>query len=432
MMRKRLAAVVGLLAMASSAFGADWPQWRGPGQNGMSDEKDLADAWPAGGPQILWKTEVGPGMSSPIVAGDRVYVAATDLKAGKAVVVCLDKARGQVLWSVPFDASRKAASWQTQGPFSTCTLDVDRIYIMNSNGRIACISIPDKAVLWSSDLAAMGATSAGWGISSSVLIHENLAVITPVAFDKMTGKIVWSAKTTVLSAAKEKGAPPVATEVLRVEHSTPVRITVAGQDQTVFHAGSGVVAVDPLTGRELWSAQGKGVDPGYGPIFTPLWTGDRLVAAVREGTYGGPLTVLKVGPDAGPKGWAVDLTLPGFPEPVRKIQCSSPVCLDGHLYGIVTEIGRHSIVCVSLKDGKAKWSEKAPDRSWSSPVLADGKVYQLLNDGTLVMYRPSPESYQELGRFQVVAGKCAASPALSDGRLFVRDETSVICVKISK
>jgi outer membrane protein assembly factor BamB len=435
MKRMGMLAAAAVLVCVSTAWASDWPQWRGPNQNGTSQEKNLADKWPEGGPQVLWKTEVGLGQGSPVVAGAVVYCAVS--QNNKATLLCLDRQKGEVLWSVPFanEATTPEANyekvWNTQGPFATPTVDGDRVYVMTKGGEAACVSATEKKVLWTAKLADMGAKSAGWGTSSSFLIYKNLAILDMVALDKMTGKVVWALKFPL----KPKPDQPEQ-DTTRIEHSTPVKITVDGKDQVVMHVPGGVIAVEPETGKTIWSALGKGQDPGYAAIFTPVWVPaqSQLITRIRNEKWGGPLCILQVGKEAGAEGWKSLTVLKAFMEPSNGCQNSSPVYANGYVFGVMTPNNKAELVCVSAKDGSLAWKNADIPKldTWSSPILADGKIYLLLGDGTLVMFSPAGDAYQELGRAKVGSGHCTATPALSDGCLFVRDQTGILCVKILK
>ncbi len=150
--------------------------------------------------------------------------------------------------------------------------------------------------------------------------------------------------------------------------------------------------------------------------------------------WGGPLCILKLGKDAGPEGWKEEAALKPLLEPSNGCQNSSPVYADGFVFGVPTPNNKAELVCVKASDGSLAWKKSDIPKldTWSSPLVADGKIYLWLGDGTLVMFRASGDAYHELGRAKIGSGHCTASPALSDGCLFVRDEKNVYCLKISK
>jgi outer membrane protein assembly factor BamB len=146
--------------------------------------------------------------------------------------------------------------------------------------------------------------------------------------------------------------------------------------------------------------------------------------------YLSPAVVLKLGRDAGPQGYQTTTELADFREPPNGCQNSSPV-VDGKLvFGVVTAT-RCALLCCSLETGKTLWRQDMPAGTWSSPLLADGKVFLLCGDGTLLMFRLNGEAYQELARAKV-CGDTRASPALSDGHLFVRDGSSLRCLRVGQ
>jgi outer membrane protein assembly factor BamB len=395
----------------STSQAADWPQWRGPTRNGVSVERDLLNAWPAEGLKQIWKVVLGGCHSSPVVADGKVYCVAQE--GDKAILACLDKKDGKKLWSVPFGEQGKSPAFGNQGPYATPTVDGDRVYVMTSAGTVACVSAADRKVLWSHIREKLDLKTAGWGASSSFLIVGDLAIINNIAFKKTTGEVAW------------KGDQAV------IDHSSPVLVKVDGKEQIILEARNGVLSVDPATGKENWFC--KGADevksPGWNVILTPVWTGQELLAIARTKKYGSPVVALTVGKAAGDSGYKLDLAISGFPEPTNACQCSSPVSAGKWVFGVITDNPKSTMLCCSLEDGKVAWKKDVPDNTWSSPLLADGRVYQQLADGTLLMFKADGAEYRELGRAKI-CDQTRASPALSDGHLFIRDDESVICLKV--
>src|SRR5262245_3865343 len=113
----------------------DWPQWRGPNRDGLSQETGLLSSWPEKGPKQLWEAKAGAGYSSVAVAGGRAYCLLQDQK--DEAVVCWDAQSGQELWRFPYPCDYK--NGQGNGPRSTPTVDVDRVYTVGATGIFHCL-----------------------------------------------------------------------------------------------------------------------------------------------------------------------------------------------------------------------------------------------------------------------------------------------------
>src|SRR5579872_4213683 len=139
---------IAILVATGSASADDWPQWRGPAHTGSSPESAWLDSWPAAGPKILWKAEVGTGFSSCTVAKGRVYTIGN--ANDNDTVFCLDAEKGQVLWYHPYP-SELGDKFFEGGPTSTPTVDGDRVYSISRGGDLFCFDAANGKVLWSSN-----------------------------------------------------------------------------------------------------------------------------------------------------------------------------------------------------------------------------------------------------------------------------------------
>jgi outer membrane protein assembly factor BamB len=184
--------LIALLA-ASTAVADDWPHWRGPQRNGVSAETGWLDAWPASGPPVLWKADVGIGFSSVSVADGRVYTIghAND----NDTVFCLDADKGAVLWRHSYESDLGDKFFEG-GPTSTPTVDGNRVYTIGRWGDVFCFDAANGKVAWSVNLQKDGGfPPPAWGFGGSPLIHEDLVVLNVGAAggarNNATGHVVW-------------------------------------------------------------------------------------------------------------------------------------------------------------------------------------------------------------------------------------------------
>jgi outer membrane protein assembly factor BamB len=398
------------LALALSPA-ADWPQWRGPNRDGVSKETGLLKEWPADGPPLRWKrTDIGPGYSTPVVAGGRVYVQTTGGK--EEFALCLDEKTGKDVWKTAVGGVGVNRGPDYPGTRSSPTVDGDRVYCLASAGQLACLGTDGK-VRWTKDLAkdlggVVGTDKQSWAYSESVLVDGDVVVCTPggkdaalAGLDKMTGEVVW------------KTAAPAADPA---EYASVVAAEVGGAKQYVTFLRKGLVGVDAKTGKLLWQYE-KVVDPGAN-IMTPVVAGDKVFASTSRG--GGALLELKPGADPKEVYFGKQLTS----------SIGGAVAADGHLYGAGTNTG---LYCVELATGKEKWSERPVGNA--SVCLADGRVYARSHDtGDVFLAEASPKEYAQHGRLKQPdrSGKKAwPHPVVANGGLYLRDMDVLLCYDIA-
>lgn len=397
--------VAGLLLTLASAprvsAGADWPGFLGPNRDGRSPDTGLLRQWPEAGPRLIWKTDdIGPGWSSVAVTGGCVYT--TGNANEKQMLICLGL-DGQERWRV--EQGPKCDHRSYPGARSTPTVDGDRIYVTGGNGLVTCHSITDGRVLWQRDMKTeMGGKVGGWRYAESVLILDDLAVVTPggkqalVALDKRTGDDVWQSDATATAG-----------------YSSCIPITQGGDTAIVNGSQSGLLVVDAETGKLVHLHEFAVGNTANVP--TPAYTDGMLFWGVG---YGKGSVCLEVGHDAG--GWA-------FQEAWRNTDLSchpgNYVVADGKVFGK----GRGGLVCVDLKTGETRWRERVPA---GQVCWADGMLYVLADSGGRVsLVDPNSEEPRVRGTFSVAGeGRSWAHPVVIGGRLLVRYDTNLYCFDV--
>jgi len=375
--------------LASALVSADdWPQFRGPDQ-GRTPETNLPVSWSAT-ENVRWKTPLpGPGHSSPIIWGDRIFLTAFKPEstgmmarlmsrlgspAGQLLVLSLDKQSGRILWEREVVVDSIAAVHSTNAPASpTPVTDGELVYVYFGQKGLTAFDF-DGNVVWEKDL---GTFPNEWGFASSPVLHGDQLILVSdsdaedfvLAVDKRTGEEIW--RTSRNGAVR---AWPV-----------PVIWNVEGRDQIVV-SGSGVVrAYDPENGRELWRVSGltRWVAPtpvsAHGLLYVVSGgPGGSVGMAIRPGGRG-DITNTHVA-------WRYDRATPYIP---------SPVVLGDHFYmvrsgGIMT--------CLNARTGEEVWQERLPARGdyYASLIAAEDKIYALSEDGEVTVVAAGP-------RYRVVA-----------------------------
>jgi len=400
--------VVALLFMTFAVARADnWPQWRGPSLNGVSNEKNLPVKWTTE-ENILWQVPMpGYSGSTPIIWRDRIFLNVAD--GDNLSLWCLNKSNGAVLWKKPLGSGNVKMRKQNMSSPSPVT-DGRSVYVMTGTGILKGFDFAGKE-LWSRDIQKdYGQFGLQWGYASSPLLHEDSLYVQVLhgmktddpsyvmRIDKKNGKTLWKVDRPT-SAIRE--SPD--------SYTTPALLRYGKTTEIVITGGDCVTGHDPANGKELWRANGLNPnnDPSYRIVASPIIFDDIIYAPTRIK----PLLALK----AGGRG---DITSshvlwstgngPDVPTPVT----------DGKYFYIVNDRG--IMFCLDAKTGAEVYGQQRikPGTYSGSPVLADGKIYVTNEDGLTTVVAAGP-------KFQVLAENplndyVLSSPAISDGQIFIR------------
>lgn len=392
--------------LAAPAAAEDWPQFRGPGGQGHSNERGLPVEW-SETRNIVWKTRVpGTGWSSPVVAGGKVWLTAAEpakARGGRGGVslraLAFDAASGMPVVDVEvFRAGAPAPLNQKNSHASpTPVIDGDRVYVHFGQDGTAALDSSGK-LLWTTRLRY----ESQHGNGGSPVVYRDLLIINcdgnagdayVVALDTATGKTRW--KTNRRRPADQA-------------YSTPLVIRVGDRDQLVSTGAYRAAAYDPLTGDEIWRVR---YDDGFSNVPRPVF-GQGLVFL---GTGFNAPTLIAVRPDGSGDvtrthvAWTVARGAPYTP---------SPILVGGELY-YVSDTG--VLTVVDAKTGSVVMQHRLGGNYSASPVFADGRLYFSSEEGVTTVLLPGPSP-------RVVAtnrldGAMLASIAVSDGSLFIRTDS---------
>lgn len=387
--------------ISTTAVALDWPHWRGPDYNGISKETGWSAQWPAEGPKVLWKANVGIGFASFAVSGGRAYTVGNEKDAD--TVYCFDAATGQEVWKHSSPAKLDPKYYEG-GPSATPTVEGGRVYTFSKRGMAHCLDAAKGTMVWSKNLAEeLGANMPTWGFASSVFIHGDLAVFnvgsTGAAVEKQTGKVVWK------SGADEAG------------YSTAVPFDAGGKPAVAFAIKQHVVAVTVVDGKELWRFPWK---TSYDVNASdPVIANGRLFVSSGYG-HGGAL--LDLGSTPPKEIWQ---------NKNMRNQFNPSVLLEGYLYGVDDDTSKSSAAlrCVDFQTGELKWTEAT---GFGSVAAADGKLIVLTAKGQLLVAGASPSGFKPAARAQVLGGKCWTAPVLANGKIYCRNAAgNVVCLDVS-
>ncbi|HWT01039.1 MAG TPA: PQQ-binding-like beta-propeller repeat protein [Pyrinomonadaceae bacterium] len=422
----------GVLATAPDA---NWPQWRGPGSTGVSAEKNLPVEWSAT-KNLKWKAAVpGRGHSSPIVWGNKVFLttaiegeavpgakAPTHMSEGEVFkhpdsvgadrkhtfkVLAYDKETGKLLWEqtaytgTPYDDRHRKSSFasstpSTDGRHVYAYFGSEGLFAYDMNGKLA----------WKADLGNFG--TVGMGTGTSPVLYENLVILQCdeeegkasfiVALDKKSGKEVWR------TARK-----------VQVSWATPILVRAGKRTELIASGTEFIISYDPATGKELWRT--KGVESNAIPtpvaadetVFVVAGYPAKIAMAIRLGGAGEiPATNIL---------WKYAKGTAYVP---------SPILYDGYLY-LTTDRG--ILTALDAKTGKVVYEGgrvPIPATFTASPVAFDGKILLTSEDGDTFIVKAGPQ--HEVLRTNSLDEPVYASPALADGKIFIRGEKNLYCI----
>lgn len=379
----------------------DWPHWRGPARNGISEEKGWRSEWPPDGPPIVWKAAVGVGFSSVSIADGRAFTAGHANEQDS--VFCLDAKSGKEIWkySYPAELGDKYFEGGTTG---TPTVDGDRVYTLSRWGDVFCFQAATGHIIWNRNLPKeTGIRVPAWGYGGSPTIHENILLLnvgeSGMALDKLSGKTLWQ------SADKDAG------------YSTPLPCQENGKWVVLLGSEKSYLAVDLPSGREEWRMKWL---TQYG-VNAPDPIPDGARVFISTG-YGKGAVLIKPSEHAEPEViWK---------SKVLGTQLNTAVLVDGFLYGLDGDGGDGApLKCIEFTTGNEKWSY--PHVGTGGLVVADGKLIVLGSKGELMVFVATPKEPKMLASAQVLGGKCWTAPVLANGFIYCRNARGdVVCVDV--
>ncbi|RIK82455.1 MAG: quinonprotein alcohol dehydrogenase [Planctomycetota bacterium] len=400
------AALLAVLGVDRLSAAENWPQFRGPTCQGHADDADVPTTW-SETENVAWKTAIhGRGWSSPIVWGDQVWLTTATADGKQMFAVCVDRDSGKIVHDLKLFENDKPEEIHELNSYASPTpcIEAGRVYVHFGSYGTACIDTASGKTLWQRrDLPCnhfRGPGSSPMFYGDAILIHyDGYDFQYVVALDKRTGETVWRSDRQI-DFGTDNGD-------FKKAYCTPLLIETNGRKQLISPASKAVVALDPDTGKEIWtvrysefSATARPVF-GHGLVFVNTGFGKAELWAIRPGGEG-DVTETHVA-------WRVSRQIGSKP---------SPVLVGDNLYQI-----HDSGVATALdaRTGKEVWTKRLSGQFSASLLASQGNVFLFSQQGPTYVVKAG-NAFEQIGENKLDAG-CMASPAVAGNALFVRTET---------
>ncbi len=389
--------------------GPAWSQWRGPDRDGSIDGPPWPNSLSDDHLKSLWRVELGPSYSGPIVTGNRVFVTETIGKRHERVRA-LDRKTGKQLWetqwpgsmTVPFFASSNG-SWIR----STPAYDDGKLYVGGMLDVLVCLDANDGKEIWRMDFPKQrGTKKPDFGFVCSPLVLEGAVYVQAGSafykLDKQTGQVLWE-------SLNDGGG------MFGSAFSSPFAVTWNGQTQILVQTRQKLCGVDPASGAILWSQTiptFRGMN-----ILTPTVHEN----SVFTSAYGGRSFLFQIERNGGQ--WQA---AQAWENPLQAYM-STPVIKDGHAY---LHLRNQRFACIDLETGQTKWRSE-PFGKYASLVVQGDRILALDQRGELLLIRATPSKFELIDRARVSDQETWAHLAISGNALFVRELNAIAALRLA-
>lgn len=405
-----------------------WPQFLGPDRNSISEQKDLLRSWPENGPEVLWTAGIGPGYGGPVIRNDRVYLLDRNEETGYDIMRCFDFNNGSEIWNFSYAAP---GSSSFPGSRSVPTINGDRVYSVGPDGDLYCFDINTQKPVWNKNIRKdFGGTKMPvWAISQCPLVYGDLLIVSYsqdpysglVAYNKLTGEIVWQ------------------TEAIGNEtYASPSIVKIAGEDHLVMAFSSTntymhketeitpgkIIGLKPQTGEILWQYDKW---QNVIQIAPPLDAGQGKIVVVGGYDYGTVMIqVEKTNTEYSIKELFYHNDFGEHTKP--------PILHNGYFYGQFSTNSRRDGLCCMSMDGRVLWKTmRDPNFDKGSMILAEGLILATDGNQNLYLIQPDTTGFKPLASAQLLeTGQNWGPIAMVDGKLLIRDQSQLKCVKVAK
>jgi outer membrane protein assembly factor BamB len=393
-----------LLIAASPGFAANWDRFRGPNGAGQSDDTSIPTKWePA---NYLWKRSLSHiGHSSPVIWENRLFITSGEPKSGAQIVSAFDARTGAPLWEKRFEAGSYHMNGLNSYASSTPAVDAEQLYLLwLQNGRVIITALThDGNEVWHREIGSFEEQH-GFG-KSPVVIDDSVYVANDsqaesaiVALDRKNGEVRWH-------IPRESGITAFA---------TPCLLDPAAKDKLLLavSTASGLTAINAKTGKIAW--QGLKDDLTQRCVSSPIVAGGMVLVSCGQGGNGKLLIAARPEGKEVKEVYRLGQSIPNVPTPI----VAGDLLFLWHDRGLVS--------CFDLATGKQNFRERVGGDYHSSPIRIGNRIFGVARNGEVVVLA-ADRKFEVLGR-NALNEPCHATPAVANGRLYLRTESSLICV----
>jgi outer membrane protein assembly factor BamB len=396
------------LLLAISASASDWPQLLGPTRDAVYSGPPLAEEWPANGPPVLWKIEVGEGYSNPVLAENRLIICH---RIGTNLVVdCLDPKNGQKQWSFSHGMKFQDGAYFDSGPRPTPAIRDGKVFVHNTDGYLVCLGLQDGKKIWSQNAKFQFKSSATWhGCVSSPLVTDKAVILQ-----------IGGSNAAVVALSPDKGQLLWKDFDEKASASSPVLGRFGGKQQLLVVTRSALHSVDPETGSENWSQPTRKQSSGNVYCASPIVFGDNIFLS---GWYNLGALLLRVKEGHPEKVWHLDNAI--------STHYANAIVYEGHIYGYhghAWERGGPNLRCIEIASGKMLWEQ--PQAGSGTIVRFGDNLLILCDTGELQLAKATPKAFHLTSRAQIVGRTTRNYPAIADGFAYIKGPKNLVCVDL--
>jgi outer membrane protein assembly factor BamB len=409
-----------LILISISATGGDWPQFRGPDRNNISQETGLLRSWPPQGPKVLWKVPVCEGYAGAAIKNGLVYLNDYDDVKKEHLIRCLSLADGKEVWRWSYAIEIRPNHGITR---TVPSIGQKLLFSLDPKGRFHALDAKTGKLVWQKNLIEeYKATIPGWYVGQNPLLDGSRVIIATggdalvVAFDQATGKEIWR-------------TPNPAREAM--SHSSVMPATIGGVKQYLYLTMKTLMGVDAVDGKLLWSIP---FSAKMAEVPSPISIGDGRVFVTSGYQAGSAMYQVEKGAAGFTAKKLYSLTDKEFAS-----EAHTPILFQNHLFAVSSKNKAGRFTCLGL-DGKVVWESPMPEGNRQASktfdlggfLLADGMFYILDGkSGILRLLEASTKEYKELASAQILGEEDVWGPlALSNGKLIIRDMSQMFCLQV--
>lgn len=392
--------------------GLGWPNLFGPKHISVSTESNLVTTWPTDGPREKWRRKVGCGYSSPVCLGTKLFL--VQRVEDEEFVECCDTDSGASIWQFRYPTKYQCRFNYSSGPYSTPVLDDRYVYAVSAEGTMRCLDQSNGRMIWQREFAKEYDLPEGlFAVGTSPLLEGDRLIFNLGGVDQNAG---------VIAVNKQNGETLWTATNQGASYATPIAATIHGRRIVFAVTFEGLVALDPNMGKVFWSIP-----------FRPK--GSQTVNATSP-VVASDLVLMVTGP--GPGSLCVRVHSDGSYEEVwrdRRVldsQFNNLTYLDGHVYGYTSSRqGGATLNCVEMETGTLRWQHQSK-LGRGSLLAVDGQIILWGEHGHLgsIDINPDRPIQRSMTTSPLLDAPCYSAPALHRGLLYLRNESSLLCLEL--